>query len=292
MAPSGRRTVRERAAESWADAESAVTKALLLGVFCLGLVAQFVRPVGDALEGKAYLGGALLTLVGYVLYAEVRRLNDALRPQARDEIRTEDLRQYFGRALVAGRPERIRIDAIGYTGETVVRPVLRVLEDFGGGGNARPVVIRILVPDFTASMAIPGRLDGDGKAVDDPDFRATLLAKAQGFAGALDELARNLAGRRAVDARFRALHITPFLKFCLINDEELFDGIYDEVVRKPARTPTERQVLDLMGYQASLTRWHVRSGAEAREKVARRRELFDTLWELASALPEPPPAHA
>ncbi|MFH8563084.1 hypothetical protein [Streptomyces sp. NPDC017988] len=292
VAPSGRHSVRERAAASWVDAESAVTKALLLGVFCLGLVAQFVQPVGDALEGKAYLGGAILSLVGYVLYAEVRRLNDALRPEARDEIRTEDLRQYFGRALAAGRPERIRIDAIGYTGETVVRPVLRVLEDFGGEGHPRPVTIRILVPDFTAPMAIPGKLDGDGKAVDDPDFRAALLAKAQGFAAALDELAQDLVGRRAVDARFRALHITPLLKFCLINDEELFDGIYDEVVRKTARTPAERQVLDLMGYRASLTRWHVRSGARAREKVAQRRELFDILWDLASALPEPPSAHA
>lgn len=58
-------------------AETTLTKGLLLAVFFVGLVAQFVKPVGDALEGKTYIGGALLSIVGYVLYAEVLRLNAA-----------------------------------------------------------------------------------------------------------------------------------------------------------------------------------------------------------------------
>jgi hypothetical protein len=41
--------------------EPLVTRLLLLGIFVTGLTAQFVKPVGDALEGKAYLGGALLS---------------------------------------------------------------------------------------------------------------------------------------------------------------------------------------------------------------------------------------
>ncbi|WP_237519804.1 hypothetical protein [Streptomyces sp. HUCO-GS316] len=40
--------------------EPLVTRVLLLGIFATGLTAQFIKPVGDALEGKAYLGGALL----------------------------------------------------------------------------------------------------------------------------------------------------------------------------------------------------------------------------------------
>jgi hypothetical protein len=73
-------------AARWSRAESAVTRVLLLAVFCVGLVAQFVKPVGDALQGKTYIGGALLSIVGYVLYAEVLRLNtahDAQREQTR-----------------------------------------------------------------------------------------------------------------------------------------------------------------------------------------------------------------
>ncbi|WP_371642747.1 hypothetical protein [Streptomyces mirabilis] len=48
--------------------ESAVTRFFLLGIFVVGLTAQFVTPLGDALQGKAFLGGALLSLVAYVLY--------------------------------------------------------------------------------------------------------------------------------------------------------------------------------------------------------------------------------
>ncbi|MEU6122692.1 hypothetical protein [Streptomyces sp. NPDC047123] len=125
MASSGRPTVRERVAERWAEAESAVTKALLLGVFALGLVAQFVRPVGDALEGKTYLGGAILSLIGFVLYSEVRGLNDVLRPEARAEVETADLRTYFDRALARRKDRRTRIDAMGFTGETVLYQISR-----------------------------------------------------------------------------------------------------------------------------------------------------------------------
>ncbi|WP_447038859.1 hypothetical protein [Streptomyces sp. DSM 118878] len=285
MASGRGRTVRAWGAERWASAESAVTKLALLGVFCLGLVAQFVRPVGDALEGKAFLGGALLSLVAYVLYAEVRRLNDALRPAAKDEVRTTELRQYFDRALAARKVRQTRIDAIGFTGETVLYPVSRSLEALDDGAR-HEVVIRILVPDFTAPMAIPGMLDEQGKAVDDPRFRALLLEKVHEHARNMESLTRSLRhdGRAELRTDFRVLRITPLLKFCLINREELFDGIYDKVVRKPAATPPERQVLDLMGYQTVLRRWHSASGAEAWEKVTQRQWLFDTLWEVASPL--------
>ncbi|MFD4634545.1 ATP/GTP-binding protein [Streptomyces sp. NPDC058284] len=279
------RTARQRAAERWADAESAVTKALLLGVFGLGLVAQFVRPVGDALEGKTYLGGAILSLVGFVLYTEVRRLNDALRPEVKAEVQTAELGQYFDRALEAKKSRTIRIDAIGFTGETVLYPISRSLEALDDGAR-RQVTLRILVPDFTAPMAIPGMLDDRGRAVDDPDFRADLLRKVQDYGYDMRALTRRLRqGERAeLDARFRVLRITPLLKFCLINGEELFDGIYDKVEQRPARTPPERQVLDLMGYHAVLTRWRAESGAAAGAKVAQRQDLFDTLWRVASPL--------
>ncbi|MFF5307436.1 hypothetical protein ACFY5F_49615 [Streptomyces sp. NPDC013161] len=42
--------------------------------FTLGLLAQFVPTVSDALTGKAALGGALLAVVGYVLYDNVQSL--------------------------------------------------------------------------------------------------------------------------------------------------------------------------------------------------------------------------
>ncbi|MCF3122077.1 hypothetical protein IPZ68_20545 [Streptomyces arenae] len=284
---SGRRTARERVAVSWGRAESAVTKTALLGVFGLGLVAQFVPLVGDALEGKAFLGGALLSLVAFVLYGEVRGLKDALRPAVRDEVTTAELGEYFDRALAARkRDRRTRIDAVGFTGETVLYPISRSLEVLDVGAR-RAVTLRILVPDFTAEMAIPGMLDERGRAVDDPVFRAELLRKVQQYESTMKDLARRLRhqDRADLDAEFRVLRITPGLKFCLIDREELFDGIYDKLEERPAGTGPERQVLDLMGYHAILTRWHSASGAAGREKTTQRQDYFDMLWRVSSPLP-------
>ncbi|MEU5901475.1 MULTISPECIES: hypothetical protein [Streptomyces] len=283
MAARGRRSGRER----WANAESALTKALLLGVFVLGLVAQFVQPVGDALEGKAYLGGSIVSLVGYVLYTEVRELNRRTPPEAGSEIRTADLGEHIERVVGNRRARRVRIDAVGYTGETVKAPVMRSLEALEEGAR-RSVRVRILVPDFTVPMAIPGTLDAQGRAVDDPAYRAYQLDRVRWNVREFAGVARSLRGaRRAdMDVQFRMLRITPLLKFCLLNGDELFDGIYDKVVQESAPVPPERQILDLKGYQAVLTHWRAGSGAAGREKVAQRQDLFDTLWRLSSPLPD------
>ncbi|MET8689834.1 hypothetical protein ABZV77_37090 [Streptomyces sp. NPDC004732] len=264
-----------------------MTKALLLGVFLLGMLAQFVQPVGDALEGKVYAGGAILSLVGYVLYDAMSDLNQRTLPESGSEIRTAELNEHIERVLGNRRTRRIRIDAIGYTGETVQAPVSRSLEALEEGAR-RNVRVRILVPDFTAPMAIPGTLDADGRAVDDPAYRAYQLDRVRWNIREFGGAARSLRGsRRAeMDVQFRMLRITPLLKFCLINGEELFDGIYDKVVQEPAPIPPERQILDLKGYQAVLTHWRSESGAAGREKVAQRQDLFDTLWRLSSPLPD------
>ncbi|MEU9918897.1 hypothetical protein [Streptomyces sp. NPDC051001] len=135
----------ERLADIWGRAESTVTKIVLSVVFTLGLVAQFVKPVGDALQDKVYLGGALLTAVGYVLYSEVQRLNAAHTTQQETEQsltatvrRLEDELQRLNQvlrprathggleaeilqALEAGGD--VQLAAMGFTGETFVTSV-------------------------------------------------------------------------------------------------------------------------------------------------------------------------
>ncbi|MCX5287198.1 hypothetical protein [Streptomyces sp. NBC_00183] len=68
-----------------------VTRVLLAGIFITGLAAQFIKPVGDALEGKAFLGGALLSLVGYVLYDTVRELSSSVRVPSRALVNSSQL---------------------------------------------------------------------------------------------------------------------------------------------------------------------------------------------------------
>ncbi|MFD9909152.1 ATP/GTP-binding protein [Streptomyces sp. NPDC059063] len=278
---SGDRTAWERIRGSWAQAESVLTRVLLLFVFVLGLVAQFVAPVGDAMEGKAYLGGAILSLVGYVLYSEVRDLRESLKPPERQEVDASVLGDYFADAL----PGDPCIDAVGFTGETVVSELMRCLtrRDL----ETRPHVgLRIIVPDFTKPMEIPGQVNADGKAEDDEVLRRALLEKVLRYVQGFEALARRMSNeeRGRLDCEFRVLHISPFLKFCLIGREQLFDGIYDQVKEVPALELPARQVLDLRGYDATLTRWHIDAGAAARERIRNRGLLFDTLWGVARPL--------
>jgi hypothetical protein len=57
-------------AARWSRAETTVTRVLLLAVFCVGLVAQFVKPVGDARSSQRTTV-ALGTLLGRAV-AQVR----------------------------------------------------------------------------------------------------------------------------------------------------------------------------------------------------------------------------
>lgn len=213
----------------------------------------------------------------------MRVLNDSLQPAVRQEVVAEDLGEYFTAAL----PANPRIDAVGFTGETVVNQLKLCLERRERRGQPH-VTLRIIVPDFTKPMAVPGKVV-DGKAEDDPELRRDFQGKVVQHVHTMAALDRRLRydRRGEVDAEFRVLHISPFLKFCLIGREQLFDGIYDQVKEGPAQTAPERPVLDLMGYDAILTRWDFDAGAAAREKIRNRGLLFDTLWRVARPLTPP-----
>ncbi|MEU6148239.1 hypothetical protein ABZ848_48935, partial [Streptomyces sp. NPDC047081] len=181
-----------RLAGVWGRAESTVTRIVLALVFALGLVAQFVKSVGDVLQGKVYLGGALLTVVGYVLYSEVQRLNAAhtahqeteqslaatvrrledelqrlnqvLRPLVTPAALQTEIRQ----ALEAGG--EVHVAAMSFTGETFVNPVRSMLYSLSTV-PARRVHVRVLVPDFTAQIDVPGQVGAGGRICDAPEFR-------------------------------------------------------------------------------------------------------------------------
>ncbi|MFE6899736.1 ATP/GTP-binding protein [Streptomyces sp. NPDC057717] len=293
-----------------------------MAVFFVGLVAQFVKPVGDALEGKAYLGGALLSLVGYVLYAEVQKLNAAhegqrgateglhtevqrlhsevqrlssmLRPQGGESVTPRNLEGYFADALDG--EDETHIAALGFTGETVVVPLRLLLQGLARDPR-RLVRIRILVPDFTRPIDVPGALTGDGKAVDSPGFRQKLLDQVTEYRDSLEGLSDRLKDRDRgeVLVEFRVMHMSPSLKLYFINDDQAFEGIYDKIELRRDRNSSEAsasgegsddvRLLDLIGHDSLLTRWHRDDGPQARTMIQRRKELFDTYWAAARPLP-------
>ncbi|MFE5399374.1 ATP/GTP-binding protein [Streptomyces sp. NPDC056568] len=316
-----------RLAARWGRAEPALTKALLLAVFLVGLVAQFVKPVGDALQGKTYVGGALLSIVGYVLYAEVLRLNtahDVQREAARglheavrrlsDEVGelTARLRPRSGAGATAEQlmeecAEAVRdggethLWGMCFTGETFAEPLRRVLEGLPPDPS-RVVSVRILVPDFGRPIEVPGLVRGtDGRLADAPGFRRALVEKITGYEHGLHRMRGRMLhkaqGTLAVE--FRTVHMSPFLKLYVVGDDVVYEGIYDTIDMRPDeyRTPGPHspgaaadgdRLIDLIGHGSLLTRWSRYDGERAREVVARRRTFFATLWDAARPLDREP----
>ncbi|WP_369170339.1 ATP/GTP-binding protein [Streptomyces sp. R28] len=296
-----------RLAAAWERAESTVTRLFLFGVFVVGLVAQFVKPVGDALQDKVYLGGALLTVVGYVLYAEVQRLNAGHSAQRVTEAELQavveelksgvqrlndvlcpsgvlptKLEAQFQEVLEKGG--EVRLSVLGFTGETFADPLVQRILPQLTPGVARTIQLRVLVPDFTKEIEVPGRVGADGKADDAPRFRESLVGQIENHERRLKDQARRMESndRGRLSVEFRVLHMSPSLKLYFINDDVVYEGIYDKI-EKVEPNGSGGQLLDPQGYDSLLTRWASNGGDEARKIIDRRRELFDTLWDSARA---------
>ncbi|MFE2536538.1 ATP/GTP-binding protein [Streptomyces sp. NPDC059371] len=308
-----------------------MTKVLLLVIFVIGLIAQFVKPVGDAFEGKAYLGGALLSLVGYVLYAEVQRLNTAHEAQregtgalhivarhlqeevqrlneevrhlheerlsrVQDLVTPDDLKAEFEKALEAGG--NVRFSAMGFTGETFARPLERILEAIPENLE-RTLQLRVLVPDFTKPLEVPGLVGADGKVRDAPAFRQSLVQQIEGYEALLKRQVARMRHKHQgeLTVEFRVMHMSPSLKLYFINDDQVFEGIYDKIELRQGeydsgiRTGREGesdggQILDLLGFDSLLTRWSWDDDQRSRDVIVRRQKLFNTFWEAAHDLSE------
>ncbi|MET9515327.1 hypothetical protein [Streptomyces sp. NPDC002994] len=277
--------------------ESGVTRVLLLGIFATGLVAQFVKPVGDALQDKAFLGGALLSLVGYVLYDAVRELSGTLQtaPVA-VAVNSSDLGRHVREAF-SGR-EEVGICFLGYTGETLFLELKHRLERLlREPGPTRKVTISILVPDFSVPMAVPARVGPAGVPVDDPEFRRRLELKCQDFEQQLSGLQARLgaAGRVHVLCQYRQYQGIPRDKICIFNGELVFHGLYDVTARQrhQGQDRQDRELYDPEGYGTDLTVWSRKDGTETtRVAIDTWVKHFQGLWLLAAQpswrVPPPP----
>ncbi|MEV5849676.1 hypothetical protein AB0M32_47735 [Streptomyces sp. NPDC051985] len=255
-----------------------VTRVLLLGIFATGLTAQFVKPVGDALQGKVYLGSALLSFVGYVLYDQVKELTASVRAPARALVNSSQLGSFVSEAFEA---RRVEISFLGYTGETLYNALYHRLEDlFDHPGPTRRVLIRMLVPDFGQPMTVPSKVGERDVPVDDPDFRERMEQRCREYDGILSQLAEQLtdAGRVRVDCEYRLYPGIPRDKICIFNRQQVLHGLYDLSARMRLHHMGD-EYYDPKGYRTDLNVWNREGPAEA--AVATWTKHFDDLWLLA-----------
>lgn len=260
--------------------ESAFTRILLLGIFATGLTAQFVRPIGDALEGKTLLGGALLSLVGYVLFDTVKDLAASLRLPTRAQVKSRELGRFVSEAFHA---RTVEIAFLGYTGETLYNELYHRLEGLlEDPGPTRRIVIRILVPDFGLPMRVPSKVGSEGEPLDDPEYRKRLETKCREYDQVLSGLAERLTtmGRVAALCEYRVYPGIPRDKICIFNRELVLHGLYDVVARTVGRS-TDPEYYDPKGYRTDLNVWSLEGSEDAKALVATWNKHLDGLWRLA-----------
>ncbi|MEU6146614.1 hypothetical protein ABZ848_40490 [Streptomyces sp. NPDC047081] len=264
--------------------ESLATRLLLLGIFVMGMAAQFVKPVGDALEGKAFLGSALLSLVAYVLYDTLKDVAASLRTPSRTQVKSRDLGSFVTEAFEA---RNVEISFLGYTGETLYHALHHRLEGFfDDPGPTRKVTIRFLVPDFRQPMIVPSKVGENGKPEDDAEFRKRLELKCQEYDRALSAIAERLTmlGRVTADCEYRFYPGIPRDKICIFNRELVLHGLYDVVARTMGFS-TEPEYYDPKGYRTDLNVWSRKDDDDSRTAVATWNKHFDDLWSLADIPP-------
>ncbi|GHB04671.1 ATP/GTP-binding protein [Streptomyces thermoviolaceus subsp. thermoviolaceus] len=260
--------------------EPMVTRLVLLGIFASGLLGQFVKPVGDALEGKVFVGGALLSLVAYVLYDQVRELTSSVRPAARALVSSTEIGMFVREALQA---RRVEIAFLGYTGETLYNALYHRLEDlFDNPGPTRRVSIRMLVPDFGMPMTVPSRVGSDGRPVDDPDFRKRLERRCREYDHVLSGLAERLTenSRVTVECSYRLYPGIPRDKICIFNRQQVLHGLYDLSARMRLEHAGP-EYYDPKGFRTDLSVWSRKGTAAAEAAVSIWSKHFDDLWNLA-----------
>ncbi|MFD5629662.1 hypothetical protein [Streptomyces sp. NPDC127072] len=258
-----------------------VTRFLLLAIFVTGLTAQFVKPVGEALEGKAFLGGALLSLVGYVLYDAVKDLAMALRRPPRLQVQSRELGSFVSEAFQA---RTVEIRFLGYTGETLYHELRDCLERLlRDPAHTRRVSIRVLIPDFGQPMVVPSRVGRDGTPLDDPEFRRRLERQCQEYDQELSAIAEllTLEGTVRAECEYRLYPGIPRDKICIFNKKQVLHGLYDVAARTVPRN-SDPAFYDPKGYSTDLSVWAREGSDDTKAVVATWDKHLDDLWSLAA----------
>ena len=260
--------------------EPAFTRILLMAIFVTGLIAQFVKPVGDALNNKVFLGGALLSLVAYVLYDTVKDLAVSIRLPPRVQVESRELGSFVNEAFHA---REVEISFLGYTGETLRNELFHRLEGLlEDPGPTRRVSVRVLIPDFALKMTVPSRVGEDGVPVDDPAFRKRIELMCKAYDDQMSGIAErlNALGRVSAECEYRVYPGIPREKICLFNQEHVLHGLYNVAARTMLR-PASPEFYDPQGYRTELSVWSRGTGDDARAVVATWNQHFDDLWKLS-----------
>jgi hypothetical protein len=180
--------------------------------------------------------------------------------------------------------EHVSVDFAGFSGETLHGVIQEPLDKIRIG-RIRPasISIRMLLPDTTRPMVLPCRADD---RTDDADYRervTRLTARhAQAILDSVQELT-HLGLLQSATAEIRVHPCSPLFKLYILNDEEVFFGLYPIVKHRIPLASGERDIYDLMGKDAVVFHHSAHSGQPTDiPRIQQARDWFASMWDAIS----------
>ncbi len=180
--------------------------------------------------------------------------------------------------------EHVTIDFAGFSRETLHGVVQEPLDKIRIGLiKPATVTIRLLLPDTSRPMVLPCRADD---LTDDPDYRTRMhrltFRHAHAILDTVQELA-SLALIQDADVQIRAHACPPLFKLYILNNEEVFFGIYPITKHTIPFASGPRDIYDLMGKDAVVFHHSVHSGQPADPPyIEQARAWFNAMWDNIS----------
>ncbi|MFC8387245.1 hypothetical protein [Streptomyces sp. CB02400] len=297
----------QRAGRFLNDWKPRFVKWLLALVVVLGVTAEIVEPVGDALKGQGFLGGSFAALIALVLFDAVSGSEPREAPGVYVLPSLNDLRTPFREAFDA---RHIRVDFSGFTMQTLVGLLREPLERLADEEvRTQEITLRIIVAHLNLPMSLPGRLDPAPEHPARPAGTVNFTDSVENRRRMRDDFTKpNWHELKSLLNRVheRNPHITisceirespqiPERKFYILNQEKLFYAPYGIVDTHVSWHDHDYRILDTAGFglrygTARIIGWDRRSPTRSTREIAEHHmEWHRNLWEkLEYIKPENP----
>ncbi|WP_159054085.1 MULTISPECIES: hypothetical protein [Streptomyces] len=285
-----------------------LVKWVLAVVVLLGVAAEIIDPLGDALKGQGFLGGSFAALIALVLFDAVSD-SDATGEVAGVYVLAglNDLRTPVREAFEA---RHVRIDFSGFTMQTLLVLLREPLERMADEEvRTQELTLRVIVAHLNLPMNLPGRLDPAAESAGLPAGTVHFADSVENRQRMRDDFTKqnwndlkDLLDRVhernphiAISCEIRESPQIPERKFYILNQETLFYAPYGIVDTRVRWREGSYRILDTAGFglrygKARIIGWDRRSLSPSTREIAEHHmEWHRNLWEkLQYIKPEHP----
>ena len=293
----GRPSRLERVRQSLSEWKPRVVKWLLAVVAALGVAAEVIDPLGNALKGQGFLGGSFAALIALILF-------DAISESEQKEVSgvyvLANLHDLMGPLKEAFEARHVRIDFSGFTMQTLLTLLRDPLDHFGDEEvSTQELTLRIIIAHLNLPMSLPGHLEAAPENTGLPTGTVFFNDSGENRERMRDDFTKpnwnelkNLLDRAqeknprmTIKCEIRESPHIPERKVYVLNQEKLFYapyGITDTVINWHEDS---YRILDTAGFgirhgKARIIGWDKRSTSQSTREVAEHHmEWYRNLWE-------------